>query len=224
MRWSAFREKQKGGASERRALRVLTAHFRAGLVAIGFAGLRALRCARMKRVCVYCGSAPGFNGAFVEAAAELGEELARRGCGVVYGGGRAGLMGALADAALGQGGEVVGIIPHGMVQREWAHRGCTQLHIVDSMHERKAMMANLADAFVVLPGGIGTLDEMCEILTWMQLDLHSKPCGLLNVAGFWDHFLAHLRQSVESGFLPASTLARLHITTNSRDLLARLQI
>lgn len=176
----------------------------------------------MKRLCVYCGSSAGRNGAFVQAAATLGELLARRGCGVVYGGGRAGLMGALADAALLHGGEVIGVIPHSMVQREWAHHGCTRLHVVDSMHQRKAMMADLADAFVVLPGGIGTLDEMCEILTWSQLDMHHKPCGLLNVAGFWDHFLAQLRCSLEAGLLPETTLARLLVSENAQDLLTRL--
>jgi hypothetical protein len=155
----------------------------------------------MQRVCVFCGSNVGARPAFAEAARALGTELARRGLGMVYGGGNVGLMGLLADAALGGGGEVIGVIPQALVDKELAHRGLTELRIVKSMHERKAMMAELSDAFIALPGGYGTLEEFCEILTWAQLGLHRKPCGLLNVEGFFNSFLTQIEHAVQTRFI-----------------------
>jgi len=135
----------------------------------------------MKRICVFCGSSPGSRPEYRAAAEELGAELARRGTGLVYGGGNVGLMGVLADAVLRAGGEAVGVIPKHLMAREVGHNGLTKLHVVRSMHERKALMADLSDAFVAMPGGYGTLEEFCEIVTWAQLGLHAKPCGILNV-------------------------------------------
>ena len=155
----------------------------------------------MKRVCVFCGSSPGGDPGYAEAAAELGGLLARRGVGLVYGGASVGLMGILADAALAGGGEVIGVIPDALTKYEIAHAGLSDLHVVGSMHERKAMMAELADGFVALPGGLGTLDEFFEVLTWAQLGLHAKPCGVLNTRGFYDPLLAFLDRAVEQRFL-----------------------
>jgi uncharacterized protein (TIGR00730 family) len=138
-----------------------------------------------RRICVYAGSAAGANDAYVRAATGLAGALARRGAGVVYGGGSVGLMGALADEALAAGGEVVGVIPRFLEDREVGHRGLTELHVTETMHERKMLMADLADGFVVLPGGIGTLEELVEMLSWSQLGLHRKPIGLLDADGFW---------------------------------------
>jgi uncharacterized protein (TIGR00730 family) len=150
----------------------------------------------MKRVCIYCGSSPGSLPEYAAAAWRCGTVLAERGLTIVYGGGNVGLMGLLADAALAAGGEVIGVIPHRMVARELGHAGVTSLIAVDSMHERKQKMADLADAFLALPGGIGTMEELFEAYTWLQLGLHHKPVGLLNVAGFYDRlveFLTHMR-------------------------------
>jgi uncharacterized protein (TIGR00730 family) len=155
----------------------------------------------MKWICVFCGSSTGIRPEYKSAAEELGATLARRKIGLVYGGGNVGLMGALADAALKAGGEVTGVIPAHLMEREIGHRGLTKLHVVQSMHERKALMADLSDAFVALPGGFGTLDEFCEILTWSQLGLHTKPCAVLNVAGYYSPFLAMLDHAVEERFL-----------------------
>ncbi|MFN0316980.1 MAG: TIGR00730 family Rossman fold protein, partial [Burkholderiales bacterium] len=134
----------------------------------------------MKRICVFCGASAGSRPVFAEAAKDLGALLARRNTGIVYGGGNVGLMGVLAGAALAEGGEVIGVIPRSLMERELAHTGLTELHVVATMHERKALMADLSGAFIALPGGFGTLDEFFEILTWAQLGIHSKPCGLLN--------------------------------------------
>jgi uncharacterized protein (TIGR00730 family) len=155
----------------------------------------------MKQVCVFCGSRLGAAPVYAEAARALGQRMAARGLGLVFGGGHVGLMGVLADAVLDRGGEVVGVIPQGLVDRELAHVRCTKLHITTSMHERKAQMAQLADAFVALPGGFGTFDEMFEMLTWAQLGLHHKPIGLLNVSGFYDGLLAFLDHTVQAGFV-----------------------
>jgi uncharacterized protein (TIGR00730 family) len=155
----------------------------------------------MKYVCVFCGSSKGESRAIMDATRALGGMLAERGFGLVYGGGNIGLMGVVADAVLAGGGKVVGVIPQALVEKELAHRGLTDLRVVGSMHERKAMMADLADAFVALPGGWGTMDEFCEILTWAQLGLHRKPCGLLNVAGFYDAFLAQIDTAVKARFI-----------------------
>jgi len=157
-----------------------------------------------KAVTVFCGSSPGARTAYADAAAALGRELAARGVRLVYGGAAVGLMGVLADAALEAGGEVVGVIPQHLVDHEVAHPGLTELHVTASMHERKAMMADLADGFLALPGGLGTLEELAEILTWSQLGLQSKPFGLLDVAGFFDPLLDFLDHTVTEGFVSAA--------------------
>jgi uncharacterized protein (TIGR00730 family) len=174
------------------------------------------------RIAVFCGSRAGHDAAYREAAAALGRTLAIRGCELVYGGAHVGLMGIAADAALAQGGRVTGVIPASMVDRELAHRGITDLRIVASMHERKALMASLADAFLVLPGGMGTLDELCEILTWGQLGLHAKPVGLLDVRSYWHGFLAFLDTAVAEGFLRAGDRARLQCRTDGEALVDAL--
>ncbi len=155
----------------------------------------------MRTLCVYCGSSPGFDPVYGQAARAFGTLLGRRGIKLVYGGGNVGLMGTLADAVLAAGGEVIGIIPQGLVDHEVAHLGLTELHVTRSMHERKAMMADLADGFVAMPGGLGTLEELFEILTWAQLGLHRKPVGLLNVAGYYDALVAFVDHTVEAGFV-----------------------
>jgi len=155
----------------------------------------------MKRLCVFCGSSAGGQPGYAEAAREFGGLLARQGLGLVYGGGHVGLMGVLADAVLGGGGEVIGVIPQALVEREMAHPGLTELRVVGTMHQRKALMADLADGFAALPGGYGTGDELFEILTWAQLGLHTRPIGLLNTAGYFDALLAWLDQMVREQFL-----------------------
>lgn len=155
----------------------------------------------MERICVFCGSNRGSRPAYAEAARRMGTELARRRLGLVYGGGRVGLMGILADAALAAGGEVIGIIPEALLAWEVAHASLSDLQVVGSMHERKARMADLSDAFVALPGGFGTLEEFCEVLTWSQLGLHRKPCGLVNVDGYYDPLLALLDYAVTERFV-----------------------
>jgi len=155
------------------------------------------------RVCVFCGSSRGSSPSYAAAATEPGTALAASGTGLVYGGGDVGLMGVVADAVLAGGGEVIGVMPDALVAKEIAHRGLTELRVTGSMHERKALMAELADGFVALPGGLGTFDELCEILTWGQLGLHRKPVVLLDVEGFWGPFVALLDAAVEAGFLRA---------------------
>jgi uncharacterized protein (TIGR00730 family) len=155
----------------------------------------------MKRVCIFCGSSPGRDPIYLDTARHVGRLLAERGLEMVYGGSHVGLMGAVADAALNAGGHVIGVIPQGMVDREIAHTGISDLRIVKTMHERKAMMETLSDAFLALPGGMGTLEEVCEIYTWGQLGLHAKPCGLLNIAGYYDPLLQLLDNAVAAGFL-----------------------
>lgn len=157
----------------------------------------------MKRLAVYCGSAMPVDPIHVEAARHVGRTLASQGIGVVYGGGRLGLMGAVADAALAAGGEVIGVIPEALVGAEVAHRGCTQLHVVQTMHQRKALFSDLSDGFVTLPGGVGTMDELWEAISWAQLGYHGKPVGLLNVAGFYDPLIAFNRQMIDAGFIRA---------------------
>jgi uncharacterized protein (TIGR00730 family) len=160
-------------------------------------------------VCVYCGSSFGVDGVYLEATKRLARTLVDRGIRAVYGGASVGLMGALADTVIEAGGEIVGVIPKTLVDREIAHPGLTELHVVNSMHERKALMAELSDAFVALPGGIGTLEELIEVYTWSQLRLHDKPLGVLNVAGYYDGLAAFLDHAVTEGFLPAAQRARL---------------
>lgn len=156
----------------------------------------------MQRICVFCGSSSGSRPIYAKMARAMGEELAARGLGVVYGGSSVGLMGALADAALAAGGEVIGVLPRGLFRREVAHRGLTQLHEVGGLSERKALMIELADGFLALPGGYGTFDELFEVVTWAQLGLHHKPIGLLDVEGFFSPLLAFVRHAAQEGFLP----------------------
>ena len=157
----------------------------------------------MKRVCVFLGSNPGNKPDYLKAAQDMGAELARRGITTVYGGSNVGLMGALANAALAAGGEVIGVIPEALQRKEIAHTGLTEQHIVGSMHERKALMAELSDAFIALPGGMGTLEELCEMLTWAQLGFHKKPCGLLDVDGYYESLNDFLDNAVTQGFIHA---------------------
>ncbi len=153
------------------------------------------------RLAVYCGSATPADPLYLEAARAVGRTLAERGIGIVYGGGRLGLMGALADAALGAGGEVTGIIPQALVAAEVAHRGCSELRVVGGMHERKALFTELSDGFVTLPGGVGTMDELWEAVSWSQLGYHAKPVGLLNVGGYYDDLVAFNRRMIDTGFV-----------------------
>ncbi len=173
-----------------------------------------------KWVCVFCASAAGASPAYVEAARELGRRIAERGQGLVYGGATVGAMGAVADAALAAGGEVVGVIPEVIREREIDHKGLTELHVVRTMHERKAMLAERADAFVALPGGYGTMDEFIEILTWAQLKIHAKPCVLVNVAGFYDGLLAFLDTCVEQGFILAENRRLVQVARDPEEALA----
>jgi uncharacterized protein (TIGR00730 family) len=174
------------------------------------------------RICVFCGSSPGGHAFYAEHAASFGRLLAARGIGLVYGGAQVGTMGVLANAALDAGGQVIGVIPQAMVEREIAHRGLTELRIVSSMHERKALMAELADAFVALPGGIGTLEELFEVWTWGQLGLHTKPCGALNVRGFYDRLAAFLDHTVAEGFLRPQHRAALLVESEAEGLLTAI--
>jgi uncharacterized protein (TIGR00730 family) len=176
----------------------------------------------VERVCVFCGASSGRAPAYVAAARSFGDAVARRGLGLVFGGGRVGLMGAVADAALAAGGEVIGVIPQSLVDRELAHEGVTRLEVVDSLHERKARMAELADAFVALPGGFGTLDELLEQLTWSQLGLHASPIGLLDVEGYWRPLIALARHATEEGFVRESDLAAIAVADDATSLLDRL--
>jgi uncharacterized protein (TIGR00730 family) len=176
----------------------------------------------IRSLCVYCGSNPGRDPAYGEAAAELARLLAGRGIRIVYGGGKVGLMGRLADEALAAGGEVVGVIPQHLVDREIGHAGVTDLRVVGSMHERKALMAELADAFVALPGGVGTLEELVEVYTWAQLGLHRKPLGLLDVAGYYRPLTAFLDAAVDAAFLREAHRAMLLVDATPAGLLERL--
>ena len=179
----------------------------------------------MKAICVYCGSSLGTDGRYEVAARSLGAAIVKAGARLVYGGGKAGLMGVVADAALSQGGEVVGVIPKHLEDREIAHPGLTELHVVTSMHERKRTMMDLSDCFIALPGGFGTLEELSEVLSWAQIGLHGKPVGLLDVAGFYDTLRHFFDTMVKEGFLlrrsrdlvfhddePARLIARMHGT------------
>jgi uncharacterized protein (TIGR00730 family) len=176
----------------------------------------------MRRLCVFCGSSAGQRSEYRDAARHFGELLVRRGLGLVFGAGNIGLMGVLADAVLNGGGEAIGVIPQALVDKELAHRGLTQLHVVATMHQRKALMADLSDAFVALPGGYGTADELFEILTWSQLGLHTKPVGLLNVAGFFGPLLAWIDHCEREGFLPSKHREMLLVASQPEELLDRL--
>lgn len=173
-------------------------------------------------MCVYAGARPGVRPAYARAAARLGRVLAERGLDVVYGGGNVGLMGVLADAALHAGARVTGVIPRALLQREVGHRALTELRVVESMHERKLAMAELSDAFVALPGGIGTVEELVEVLTWTQLGVHDKPCALLDVDGYYGPLTAFLDHAVREGFLAARNRAMLLTGTDPEAVLERL--
>lgn len=176
----------------------------------------------MERICVYCASNDGVRPEYLESARTMGRLLAERGIAIVYGGGRTGLMGALADSALAAGGEVIGVMPHALVEREVAHHGLTSLQVVDSMHERKLLLAEMADAFIALPGGLGTLEELFETWTWAQLGVHCKPVALLDVASYWKplvHFMAHVEAE---GFLRGTPQEWLVIDSDANRLLDQL--
>jgi uncharacterized protein (TIGR00730 family) len=176
----------------------------------------------LRRLCVFCGSSDGVRPEYRAAAAAFGRLLAERGLELIYGGGRVGLMGALADGCLAAGGRVVGVIPQSLMAKELGHGGCSELHVVDSMHTRKALMSDRADAFVALPGGIGTFEELFEVWTWSQLGLHQKPCGMLNVASFYDPLLEFLRHAADDGFMRREHLDMLAATDDALMLLDRL--
>ena len=176
----------------------------------------------VRRICVFCGSHLGRRPEYALHAARLGRALARRGIGLVYGGAAVGLMGAVADAALAGGGEVVGVIPGGLAAKEIAHPGLTQLHLVDTMHERKALMERLSDGFIAMPGGFGTFEEILEIMTWTQLGLHRKPAGFLNVGGYYDALLKQIRVGLAEGFIPRQLAPAIVTRKSPERLLAAL--
>jgi len=177
----------------------------------------------IKRVVVYCGANVGNNPAYKAAAEEVGRTLAEQGIGLVYGGGGVGLMGVVADAALAAGGEVIGVIPEALKALEVEHKNLSSMHVVPDMHSRKAMMLGLADAVIAMPGGFGTLDELFEALTWSQLDYHRKLCGILNVAGYYDHLLAWVKHSVDSGLVKAVNMELIVAADNIADVLHGLR-
>ena len=176
----------------------------------------------LRRVCVYCGSSPGVRPAYREAARAFGALLGERGIGLVYGGGRVGLMGAVADGAMAAGGEAIGVIPDFLKQREVDHQGLTELHVVSTMHERKAKMAELSDAFVALPGGVGTLEELFEVWTWTLLGAQAKPVGLLDVDGFYGPLLAAVNHAVSAGFIQPAHRDIAVVSSDAKTLLERL--
>ena len=177
----------------------------------------------MRRICVFCGSSPGNRPEYRAATEELGTELVRRNIGLVYGGGNVGLMGILANAVLKAGGEAIGVIPKHLMEREVGHKGLTKLHVVRSMHERKALMADLSDAFVALPGGFGTLEELCEVVTWAQLGLHAKPCLVLYVLGYYTPLLTMLDHAVEERFLKMENRGLVLARESTAELLRALE-
>ena len=176
----------------------------------------------MKQVCIFCGSYKGTQPIYITAAHAMGRGLAQRGLGLVYGGGRVGLMGAVADGTLAGGGKAVGIIPQSLVDRELAHKGLSELHVVDSMHTRKAMMADIADAFIAMPGGFGTLDELFEIITWAQLGFHHKPIALLNIGGYFDTMLTFIEHMATEGFIKPEHRNAMLVKNQVDDLLDSL--
>jgi uncharacterized protein (TIGR00730 family) len=193
------------------------------LLSLAENGLKAMNKPRaLRRVCVFCGSSKGTNPAHLAAAQEAGRELARRGLALVYGGGNVGLMGALADAALSVGGHVIGVIPEALMAKEVGHRGLPDLRVVQTMHERKALMAELSDGFIALPGGFGTFEEFFEVLTWSQLSFHGKPCALLNVAGFFDPLLTFLDHATAEGFVRPAHRELVLAEADLHQLLARM--
>ena len=177
----------------------------------------------MRRICVFCGSSEGSRPEYRAAAEEMGAELVRRNIGLVYGGGNVGLMGIVADAVLKAGGEAIGVIPENLMALEVGHKGLTKLHVVRSMHERKALMADLSDAFIAMPGGFGTLEEFCEVLTWSQLGLHAKPCGILNILDYYTPLLQMFDHAVEERFLKPENRALVLAGESAADLLQALE-
>jgi uncharacterized protein (TIGR00730 family) len=177
----------------------------------------------IKKLCVFCGSSLGGRPVYREAAGQLGAALARSGITLVYGGGKVGLMGVLADAVLRAGGEAIGVMPRALVEKEIAHTSLTQLRVVETMHERKALMADLADAFVLLPGGFGSWEEFCEVVTWLQLGMHRKPCGILNVAHYYDALLAQTTHAVAEQFLGVAHKEMVIVEENVEPLLSQLR-
>lgn len=178
---------------------------------------------RLRRICVYCGSNSGNNPAHRTAAHALGAFLADAGIGLIYGGGHVGLMGAVADGALSQNGEVIGVIPQSLMEKELGHGGVTELRVVTSMHERKQMMVDLSDGFIALPGGFGTLDELFETLTWLQLSFHNKPVGLLNVGGFFDGLVDFIGHMSRNGFLKPEHAACMLVENDPARLIERME-
>lgn len=176
----------------------------------------------MKRLAIYCGSASPADPIYMETAREIGRTLAKRGIAIVYGGGRLGLMGAVADSALEAGGEVIGIIPEALCRAEVAHRGCTELHIVSGMHERKFRFTELSDGFITIPGGVGTMDELWEAISWAQLGYHQKPVGLLNIAGYYDHLIAFNAHMASVGFVRPQHCNILIVDDNLDALLGKM--
>ena len=177
----------------------------------------------MKTLAVYCGAAPGANPLYAEAARLLAASLVEHNIGLVYGGGRVGLMGAIADEVLRLGGEATGVIPKALVEREVGHAGLTRLFVVKDMHERKAMMADLSEGFIAMPGGMGTLEELFEMVTWAQLGIHAKPIGLLNANGFWDGLMAFVRHQCEEGFVRPAHLGLMQVDADPDALIRRLR-
>jgi uncharacterized protein (TIGR00730 family) len=173
----------------------------------------------ISNICVYCGSSSGVQPIYKEAATEMGMEIAARGLTLVYGGGKVGLMGAVADGALAAGGRVVGVMPQALVDKEIAHKGLSELHVVASMHERKAKMAELSHAFVAMPGGFGTFEEIFEVMTWAQLGYHEKACAILNIAGFYDTLIGFVRHAITEGFIGAGHFAAFLISTSPAEML-----
>jgi uncharacterized protein (TIGR00730 family) len=177
---------------------------------------------KLKRICVYCGSSVGARPSYQQAAQRLGELMAERGIGLVFGGGGIGLMGVVADAVLARGGEAIGVIPESLVRREIGHRGVTKLHVVETMHQRKALMADLSDAFIALPGGYGTLEEICETITWSQLGIQQKPCGLLNIENYWDGMLQFLDHAMREDFVRPENRGLVLVASTPEQMLEQL--
>jgi uncharacterized protein (TIGR00730 family) len=177
----------------------------------------------MKRICVFCGSKQGKRVEYVDAANALGDELARRGIGLVYGGGQIGLMGRIADRVLSQGGEVIGVIPRKLLEKEVAHTRLSKLEVVGDMHERKALMARLSDGFITMPGGLGTFEELFEVTAWAALGFHQKPCAILNVRGYYDALGGVLQQAVDEGFVKAPDIDAIIIDTDAAQLLTKMR-
>ena len=175
------------------------------------------------KICVFCGSSVGARPTYAAAAKKLGELMAKRGIGLVFGGGCIGLMGTIADAVLNNGGEAIGVIPDGLIEREIGHRGVTRLHVVETMHQRKALMADLSDAFIAMPGGYGTLEEFAEIVTWSQLGIQIKPCALLNIEGYWDGLLNFVNHAVNEDFVRPENRELIVVGATPEEVLDRIQ-